>query len=147
MKTAYLALGSNLGDRLAHLRFAAAQLEENGVIVAARSKVYEAQSVEGGGEGDFLNAALRVQTALDAPGLWELCARIEVRAGRERAVAGTHRGGARALDVDVLWFDGQKWNEAALEIPHPRALGRPFVLRPLLDVLEGGWLRETSLSL
>jgi 2-amino-4-hydroxy-6-hydroxymethyldihydropteridine diphosphokinase len=146
MKTAYLALGSNLGDRLEFLRFAARKLVQNGVEVAAKSKIYASQSVESGGEGDFLNAVLRVRTSLNAPQLLALCQSIEIEAGREPASAGLHRFGARALDIDILWFDGEVWNETELEIPHPRALNRNFVLKPLLDVLEGGWLEATDLS-
>jgi 2-amino-4-hydroxy-6-hydroxymethyldihydropteridine diphosphokinase len=146
MKTAYLALGSNLGNRLENLRFAVRKLAQNGVKVAAKSKIYASQSVESGGEGDFLNAALRVRTSLSAPQLLALCQSIETEAGREPAVAGLHRFGARALDIDILLFDGEFWHEIELEIPHPRALCRNFVLKPLLDVLDGGWLETTDLS-
>ena len=146
MTTAYLALGSNLGDRLHHLRFAIEALEAGGVFVEARSKIYQSQSVESGGEGDFLNAVLRVQTELSAPQLLELCQQIEVEAGRESVVPGEHRNGPRALDIDILLFVDETWNTSELCIPHPRALQRAFVLRPLLDVLEGGWVRETEFS-
>lgn len=151
MKTAYLALGSNLGNRLANLRFAIEALEAGGVFVDALSKIYASQSVESGGDGDFLNAALRVQTELLAPQLLRLCQEIEVAAGRECAVAGEHRSGPRALDIDILLFVDdafvdERWNTPELQIPHPRALHRAFVLRPLLDVLEGGWVEETELN-
>lgn len=144
MKTAYLALGSNLGDRLEQLRFAVRKLEENGVRVAAKSKVYATQSVEGGGEGDFLNAALRVQTRLSASQLLALCQSIEIEAGRGKADFGLHRFGERVLDIDILLYEGEVLDSPDLELPHPRALGRNFVLKPLLDVLEGGWMTETE---
>jgi 2-amino-4-hydroxy-6-hydroxymethyldihydropteridine diphosphokinase len=144
MHTAYLALGANLGNRLENLGFAVSQLEASGVVVAAQSKVYEAQSVGTGGEGDFFNAALRIQTDLDALALLQLCQSIETRAGREMTQAGVHRSGARALDIDILMFGDEQSATPELELPHPRALWRNFVLRPLLDVLEGGWLRETT---
>ncbi|PQV65505.1 2-amino-4-hydroxy-6-hydroxymethyldihydropteridine diphosphokinase [Abditibacterium utsteinense] len=144
MKTVYLALGSNLGNRLQNLRFAVAKLENSGVQIEAKSKIYEAQSVESGGDGDFYNAAIRVRTALTAPQLLKICARIEIAAGREIAPSGVHRSGARALDIDILRFGNETFTSPELEIPHPRALGRAFVLAPLLDVLEGGWIRETK---
>lgn len=144
MATAYLALGSNLGDRLANLHFAVAELETAGVKVAAKSKVYEAQSVGTGGEADFFNAALRVETTLEPLQLLQLCQSIETAAGREKTPAGVHRSGERTLDIDILMFGDELSATPELELPHPRALWRNFVLRPLLDVLEGGWLRETT---
>jgi 2-amino-4-hydroxy-6-hydroxymethyldihydropteridine diphosphokinase len=144
LQTAYLALGSNLGARRENLTFALTRLEAAGVIVAAKSKIYEAQSVGTGGEGDFFNAALRIETTLSASQLLHLCQSIETAAGREKTEAGVHRSGARALDIDILMF-GQEFSSAPeLELPHPRALWRNFVIRPLLDVLEGGWLHETE---
>lgn len=137
MTTAYLALGSNLGDRLKHLQFALAELESMGVNVVARSPIYATQSVESGGEGEFLNAAARVETELSAPELLKVCQQIEAKAGRQTPLPGEHRAGPRALDLDILLFGDQTYDAPELEIPHPRALGRTFVLRPLLDVLEG----------
>ncbi len=144
MTLIYLALGSNLGDKLGNLRFAIAELSRNGVAIEAKSKIYASQSVESGGEGDFLNAALRACTELSALHLLALCQSIEIKAGREGAEPGEHRSGARALDLDILRFGDEVWTSPALEIPHPRALSRNFVLRPLLDVLPGGWLEETQ---
>lgn len=137
MTIAYLALGSNRGDRMQHLRFALAELENAGVRVVARSAVYATESVETGGEGEFLNAAIRVETGLSALELLALCQRIEARVGRETPLPGVHRAGPRALDLDILLFGEQTYQTPELEIPHPRALRRTFVLRPLLDVLEG----------
>ncbi|MBW3637179.1 MAG: 2-amino-4-hydroxy-6-hydroxymethyldihydropteridine diphosphokinase [Armatimonadetes bacterium] len=148
MKTVYLALGSNLGDRLGHLRFALQKLEQNGVVIEAKSKIYAAQSVEGGGEGDFFNAAIRARTDLCAPQLREICENIEAEAGRAAPPRrGGHRSGARCLDIDILLFGDETFATPELEIPHPRALRRNFVLRPLLDVLQGGWIRESEETL
>jgi len=142
--TVYLALGSNLGNRLKNLRFALQKLEQRGVMIEAKSKIYRAQSVETGGEGDFYNAAIRARTEVSAPQLLEICGSIEKEAGRETAPRGVHRSGARALDIDILLFGDQTFDSPELEIPHPRALGRNFVLRPLLDVLAGGWVKEAN---
>ncbi len=147
MQTVYLALGSNEGDRLAHLRFAVEELAHRGVQVEAKSKIYGSQSVESGGESDFLNAALRARTELFAPRLLKLCLEIESLAGRRKPPSeGAKREGARALDIDILIFGDQRHNSPELQLPHPRALGRAFVLRPLLDVLQGGWVDESGLD-
>ena len=137
MTIAYLALGSNLGDRKSHLQFALSELENAGIQIRARSHIYATESVETGGEGEFLNAAVRVETTLSAPELLRLCQQIELSAGRERPQPGQHRDGPRALDIDILTFGDEVHSSPELEIPHPRALGRTFVLRPLLDVLAG----------
>ena len=142
MTIAYLALGSNLGDRHAHLRFALSELENARVRVVARSQIYATQSVETGGEGEFLNAAIRIETELCALELLRVCQEIEARAGRERPLPGQHRVGPRALDLDILLFGDQTHDSPELCIPHPRALGRTFVLRPLLDVLQGARVEE-----
>jgi 2-amino-4-hydroxy-6-hydroxymethyldihydropteridine diphosphokinase len=143
MTTAYLALGSNLGDRAANLRKACKLLEHHPDIrVAARSKIYETQSVEGGGDGDFLNAVVRIDTTLSPGALLAMTQAIESVFGRlpeDKA-----RGGARPMDVDILLFGDEEINEDDLKIPHPRALRRAFMVKPLADVLEGGWVRETN---
>ena len=78
MTTAYLALGSNVGDRVAHLHKACKMLEYHPAIkVAARSKIYETQSVEGGGPNDFLNAAVRIETSLTPHALLAMTQAIE----------------------------------------------------------------------
>ncbi len=141
--TAYLALGSNQGERLANLRKACMMLEYHAEItVAARSKIYETQSVEGGGAEDFLNAAVRIETTLSPRALLAMTQAIESAFGR--LPDAKNRGGARAMDVDILLFGDLEWNEDNLQIPHPRALRRAFMVKPLADVLEGGWVRETD---
>ena len=141
--TAYLALGSNQGDRLTNLHKACRMLEYHPDIkVAARSKIYETQSVEGGGAADFLNAAVRIETTLSPRALLAMTQAIESAFGR--LPDAKHRGGARAMDVDILLFGDLEIAEADLQIPHPRALRRAFMIKPLSDVLENGWVRETD---
>lgn len=143
----FLALGSNEGDRLEHLRFARAELARCGVRIEAKSKIYQSQSVGSGGEGDFLNAVLRGRTSLPALELLAACQEIERRAGRELpAFEGAKRAGTRALDIDILLFEGEVCATPALQLPHPRALERSFVLRPLLDVLDSGGVLATDLG-
>lgn len=147
MHLVFLALGSNEGDRLIHLRFALQELELRGVFIEAKSKIYQSQSVESGGEGEFLNAVVRARTELKSHQLLEVCLQIELLAGREKpAFEGAKREGSRALDIDILTFGDQISNAPALQLPHPRALGRAFVLKPLLDVLESAPVAESGLD-
>ena len=119
--SAVLSVGSNLGDRLAHLQLAVDVLQPRVV-----SPVYETAPVGGVEQGDFLNAVLLCD--LDAAGAWERAQRAEREADRERVV----RWGPRTLDVDVVVADGPVPD--GIELPHPRAHARAFVLVPWSDV-------------
>ncbi len=146
MTLVFLALGSNLGDCLAHLRLAALELERRGVTIQARSKIYRSASVGSGGEGEFLNAVVRGTTTLSALEVLGICQSLEELAGRTKpAFEGAKREGERALDIDILLFGEEVSNSAALQLPHPRALERPFVLLPLLDVLDASGVVATEL--
>lgn len=118
--SAVLSIGSNLGDRLAHLRLAVEVLQPHTV-----SPVYESAPVGGVDQDDFLNAVLLCD--LDATAAWERAQQAERRAGRERR----ERWGPRTLDVDVVRADGVVPD--GLELPHPRAHERAFVLVPWFD--------------
>lgn len=118
--TAVLSLGSNLGDRLAHLRAAVDVLEP-----VAVSPVYETAPWGGVEQDDFLNVV--VVADYDAQEAWQRAVRAEGEAGRVRDV----RWGPRTLDVDVVVADG---SHPDLVLPHPHAHERAFVLVPWLDV-------------
>ena len=126
MTRAFLGLGSNLGDRVEHLRRAVEGID--GLV--AVSPVYETAPVGGPEQGPYLNLVVEVAADAGARGLLELCRRLEVAAGRERA----ERWGPRTLDADVLWVDGEIVDEEDLQVPHPRLWERRFVLAPLADV-------------
>jgi len=139
---AFLALGSNLGDRAANLRGAVAALVELGDLEAV-SDVFETAPVGGpGGQGPYLNMVVRLATCRSARELLEVCRQLEEAAQRVRV----ERWGPRTLDVDVLWVDGEEVDEPDLEVPHPRMFERAFVLAPLedvgRDVVPPGW-RDT----
>lgn len=127
MTRAFLALGSNLGDREAHLRRAVAAIPD----AVAVSRVYETGAV-GGDDGDppYLNAVVELATDLGPRALLELCRRLEADAGRVR----TRRWGPRTLDVDVLLVGDAVVDDPDLQVPHPRMWERAFVLIPLQDV-------------
>lgn len=128
--TAYLALGSNLGDRLATLKRAVELLDANpGIEVVRSSRVYETEPV-GPPQPPYLNAVLEVATELEPRPLLEAALAVESELGRERL----ERWGPRTLDVDVLTYDALEVREPDLEIPHPRMHERGFVLVPLAEL-------------
>lgn len=126
-RRALLGLGSNLGDRVAHLRTAVASLGDE---VTAVSDVYETEPVGGPEQGPYLNLVVALRTARPARDLLATAQALESAAGRVRE----ERWGPRTLDVDVLWIDGEEVDEPDLRVPHPRMAGRAFVLVPLGDV-------------
>jgi 2-amino-4-hydroxy-6-hydroxymethyldihydropteridine diphosphokinase len=132
--TAYLALGSNLGDRLALLRAAVAALARAGIAVAARSAVYQSDAVADQPQPRYLNAVLRVQTTLAPQGLLARCLAIETALGRVRS----ERWAPRTLDLDLLLYGEAVIDEPGLVVPHPRLGERPFVLVPLAEVATPG---------
>ena len=140
MTRALLGMGSNLGDRLHHLRNAVAALPD----VLAVSDVYETEPVGGPAQDAYLNIVVAIDTDLGPRALLGACHRIEAAAGRVRDV----RWGPRTLDVDILWIDGVTVDEPDLQIPHPRMWERRFVLEPLADVapdvLPEGWEQQVD---
>ena len=134
----YLALGSNLGDRRAHLAAAAARLAPS-VIVERVSSLYETEPAYLLDQPRFLNAALRGRTTLEPAALLALLKRIERELGREAGV----RFGPRVIDLDILLYGDRSIASEALTIPHPRMAERPFVLVPLAeiapDLIPPGW--------
>jgi 2-amino-4-hydroxy-6-hydroxymethyldihydropteridine diphosphokinase len=128
----YLGLGSNVGDRRAHLEQAVAALPEHGVRVVASSSVYETEPV---GlvldQRDFFNACLRIDTGHDPETLLDACKQVEMKLGRK---PGGPRDGPRPIDVDVLLLDGLEHRSGRLTLPHPEVRSRRFVLVPLLEL-------------
>jgi 2-amino-4-hydroxy-6-hydroxymethyldihydropteridine diphosphokinase len=128
----YLGLGSNVGDRRAHLEAAVRALPEHGVRVLASSSVYETEPV---GlvldQRDFYNACLRIETEHDPEALLDACKAVERELGR---AAGGERHGPRVIDVDVLLLDGIEYQSERLTLPHPEVCSRRFVLVPLLEL-------------
>jgi len=147
---AYLGIGSNLGDRLAHLQFAVDGLAAaDGVEVVAISAVYETDPV-GPEQPDYLNACVAGDTTCSPRGLLDVGQRLEAGAHRVRG----ERWGPRTLDVDVLLFGDEQIDEPDLVIPHPRWHERDFVLAPLADLgypglepREWSGVRPTDLTL
>jgi 2-amino-4-hydroxy-6-hydroxymethyldihydropteridine diphosphokinase len=130
--TGYLGLGSNVGDRRAHLEAAVRALPGQGVQVVASSSVYETEPVgEVLDQPEFLNACLRVETDRDPESLLDACKAVERELGRE---AGGPRHGPRPIDVDLLLLDDREHASDRLRLPHPEVTARRFVLVPLLEL-------------
>jgi 2-amino-4-hydroxy-6-hydroxymethyldihydropteridine diphosphokinase len=129
---AYVALGSNLGDRAAHLAGALAGLAATpGVRVVARSAVHETAPVGPPGQGPYLNAVACVETSLAPRTLLARLHALERAAGRVRT--GT-RNEARTLDLDLLFYGDRTLAEPDFTVPHPRLHERAFVLAPLREI-------------
>jgi 2-amino-4-hydroxy-6-hydroxymethyldihydropteridine diphosphokinase len=126
---AYVSLGTNLGDRAAHLARALCALGalEDTRLVAV-SPVYETDPVGPPPQGPYLNAVACLETSLGARDLLEALLGIERDAGRERS---GERNAARTLDLDLLLHGDRVIDEPGLVVPHPRLAERPFVLEPL----------------
>ena len=131
MKTAFLGLGSNLGDRRGHLAEALRCLAADPAIsIVGGSSVYESKPVGVIEQPDFLNMVVQVETTHPPLSLLSSCLGVEARLGRERR----ERWGPRNIDIDVLIYDQLLWCDDRLVLPHPRMRERSFVLTPLAEI-------------
>jgi len=129
--TAYIALGSNLGDRRATLERAVSGLRESGVVVEAVSDWIETEPVDAPRpQGPYLNGALRASFDGSARELLGILQALEAEAGRVRV----EPNGARTLDLDLLLFGAERSDAADCTLPHPRMEERTFVLEPLCEL-------------
>lgn len=131
---AYVALGSNLGDRAAHVAAAVRALSDLGRVVC--SALYETAPEGGAVQPDYLNAVARVHTAATPRELLDVCLAVERSRGRVRPSGGAKA--SRTLDIDVLLCDDHIIDEPGLTVPHPRLVQRPFVRIPLAEVALPG---------
>ena len=129
-----VALGSNLGERLANLRNARKEIAAlSGVLLPLRaSAIYETEPVGcEPGAAKFLNAAIEFGYDGEAEELMRALATIETLLGRSASHA---RNVSRTIDLDLLYFGDLEIETAELQLPHPRLTEREFVLRPLTDI-------------
>lgn len=134
---AYLALGSNLADRLAALGRAAMALNaSDGIAVIAKSPVFETDAVAAEPQPPYLNAVIRIDTRQTPQQLLQTCLAVERALGRVRP-AGVHKA-PRLIDIDLLLYGALVLQDAALIVPHPGLLERPFVRIPLAAVATPG---------
>jgi len=128
---AYIALGSNMGDRYEYLKKAILLLESHEEItVANTSSIYETDPVGFTDQDQFLNMAVQVSTSLKPLELLDECLKIEEKLGRKREI----RWGPRTLDLDILLYNHENIETEKLTIPHPRMSERAFVILPLLEM-------------
>ena len=141
--SAYVALGSNLGDRRAHLDAALAALDAlPGTRLDAVSAIYETAPVGPPGQQDYLNAVARLATRLVPLSLLDALLSVEQSRGRIRA----ERWGPRTLDLDLLIHGDAVLAEPRLTLPHPRVHERAFVLVPLADLAPDLLLRGRTVA-
>lgn len=130
----YLSLGSNLGDRRAHLDAAIWEIENTrGIVVKKVSKYYETEAYGGVTDKPFVNCALEIETCLTPAHLLSEIHRIESSEGRTRDV----RWGDRTLDIDIIFYGKESIREDDLIVPHPDYKNRAFVLKPILEIAPG----------
>lgn len=146
MKTVYLSLGSNVGDRAALLARALEALRAAGVHVVRQSSLYATEPVDFPVQNWFLNCVLEAETQLMPLQLLRAVQEIERVLGRRKLV----RRGPRAIDIDILLYGTSAVRSAELELPHPRLAERRFVLVPLAELapsLRHPTLHKTMLEL
>ncbi|GAB4542248.1 MAG: 2-amino-4-hydroxy-6-hydroxymethyldihydropteridine diphosphokinase [Anaerolineales bacterium] len=125
----YLALGSNMGDRAAHLKAAAGNLAPQ-MLLKAKSPMYETPPWGYTDQDPFLNQVVKVETYLEALPLLKHIKRLEKALGRTPSI----QNGPRVIDIDILFFDDAAIDSAPLHVPHPHLHERAFVLVPLADI-------------
>ena len=130
MKTVFLSLGSNLGDREAFLNDALERLEAAGVRTVRRSSIHETEPQDFRDQPWFLNMAVEVETDLAPLALLGTIQKIEAEMGRQRSIP----KGPRTIDIDILFYANLVIATPELEIPHPRLTERRFVLDPLSEI-------------
>ncbi|MCZ0755809.1 2-amino-4-hydroxy-6-hydroxymethyldihydropteridine diphosphokinase [Anoxybacillus sp. J5B_2022] len=130
---AYIALGSNIGNRLRYLHEAVKKLAEyEQILVVETSSIYETDPVGYVQQNKFLNMVVHIRTSLSPFALLEVTQKIEQELGRKREI----RWGPRTLDLDILLYNHENIETERLTIPHPRMTERAFVLVPLLEIDE-----------
>lgn len=130
MVSAFIALGANLGDPVAAIAQALADLDAlDGVTLSRRSSLYRTAPLDSSGP-DYVNAVAEILTTLCAPALLIQLQQLESRAGRERP----YRNAPRVLDLDILTYGEGRISSETLQLPHPRMNERAFVLWPLAEI-------------
>jgi 2-amino-4-hydroxy-6-hydroxymethyldihydropteridine diphosphokinase len=130
MNKAYLLIGGNQGDRFAVMSLARTRIEKNCGMIVNLSSLYETAPWGKTDQPYFINQALILETSLDAPSLMASLISIELQAGRKRI----EKYGPRTLDIDILLFNEEIWDEPDLKIPHPELAKRRFALAPLNEI-------------
>ena len=128
---AYIALGSNLGNRIGQMQSALQALAANDQLKVSRiSPLYENRAVGMGQADDFLNAMVQVETSMAPLALLDFCLEVESKLGRVR----TKEWAPRTIDLDIIAYGDQVIEHERLQVPHPRIAERDFVVHPLCAI-------------
>ncbi len=130
MSVAYIALGSNLGDKAANLRQAVKLLQAKGLQIRAVSSFFQTEPYGVTDQPEFINAAACVETSLPPEALLKLLLETELEMGRVRL----RHWGERNIDLDLLLYDDMIYHSDKLTLPHPDMQNRLFVLQPLAEI-------------
>lgn len=135
MRRVFIGLGSNIGDRRAHLVRARGGLAEAGLEVAQQSALYRTEPIEVIDQEEFINQVVGCETALGPEAVLDVCLAVERSMGRIR----TRDKGPRVIDLDLLLSGDDIRSGGSLQVPHPRMHLRRFVLVPLAEISPGAW--------
>lgn len=130
MNKSYLLIGGNTGDRAGFLEKAADHINISAGTITRRSAIYETAAWGKTDQAAFLNQALELQTALDAPRLMETLLHIEEQLGRRRL----EKYGPRVIDIDMLLYNDAVIHTPLVTVPHPELANRRFALAPLNEI-------------
>ena len=130
MNIVYIAFGSNIGDRGAAIEEALNLIEQNEMKIVKRSKIYETEPYGYVDQPSFLNGAVEVETNLSCRDVLERLLSIENQIGRVREF----KWGPRIIDLDIIFYNNEIYDEEDLKVPHPDMQSRDFVLKPLNDL-------------
>ena len=134
---AFLALGSNLGDKEGYINKAIEEIKKRVGDVLARSSFFYSKPQGFVSDNDFVNAVISVETSLTARELLLLTQQIERELGRKKKTSATKKRSYsdRTIDIDILLYGDEKIDEHDLQIPHPRMKERDFVMVPLREII------------
>ncbi len=136
---AYIALGSNLGDRLENIKKAIKEVAKQCRLLA-KSSIYETEPKYIENQPIFLNAVIRIETILEPLDLLNFLLSIETKLGLDRKKK--IKFGPRIIDLDILLYEDLEIETDRLTIPHPRMLERAFVIIPLYEICKEKWVKE-----
>ncbi len=140
---AFIALGSNIGDKISNIDHAIKLLtEHDDVRLLARSRDYRTPPWGNTDQDWFVNGCIGVATQLNPRDLLRLCLETEERMGRKRA----EKWGPRLIDLDVLLYGNASFSDTELTLPHPHITARAFVLAPLADIAPDAVIEGKSVS-
>jgi len=139
MVTAYIAVGSNLGDRTKNIEKTVEYLKElDGVSIKQSSSIYETEPVGGPAQEKFLNGVIQIETSLLPDELLDRLKGIESRLGRVKI----EENGPRPIDLDIIFYHDIIIDGERIKIPHPKMQEREFVLKGLNEIAPGFYIRS-----